>query len=55
LPEIRANPAERSVEAAILADFTGFKRIVDKRLVARRENLEFTRSELAAEIEVADK
>jgi len=55
-PEIRANSAEiRRVEEAILAEFTRFEVILDTRLVAMNEMLEFTRRELLAEIKVADK
>ena len=54
--EIRANSAEiRCVEEAILAEFTRFEVILDTRLVAMNEMLEFTRRELLAEIKVADK
>jgi len=55
-PEIRANSAEiQRVEEAILAEFTRSEGIVDMRLVAMNEMLEFTRRELLAEIKVADK
>ena len=55
-PEIRANSAEiQRVEEAILAEFTRFEVILDTRLVAMNEMLEFTRRELLAEIKVADK
>jgi len=55
-PEIYANSAEiRRVEEAILADFTRFEGIVDMRLVAMNEMLEFMRRELLAEIKFADK
>jgi hypothetical protein len=43
------------VEEAILADFTRFKGIVDRHLVAMCEKLEFTRYAPTAEIKVADK
>jgi len=43
------------VEDAILADFTRFEGIVDMRLVAVNEKVEFARRELLAEIKVADK
>ena len=55
-PEIRANSAEiRRVEEAILAEFTRFEVILDTRLVAMNEMLEFMRRELLAEIKFEDK
>ena len=54
--EIRANTAGiRRVEEAILADFLRFEVLLDMRLVALNEKLEFTSRELLAEIKVADK
>jgi hypothetical protein len=43
------------VEEAILADFLRFEVLLDMRLVALNEKLEFTSRELLAEIKVADK
>jgi hypothetical protein len=55
-PEIRANSAEiRRVQRAILADPRRFEVILDMRLVAMNEMLEFTHRELLAEIKFADK
>ena len=55
-PEIRANSTEiRRVQEAILANLRRFEVILDMRLVAMNEMLEFTRRELLAEIKFADK
>jgi hypothetical protein len=54
--ETRANAAEvRRAEEALSTDFTRFEGIVDMRLVAMNEKLEFTRRELLAEMKVAEK
>jgi hypothetical protein len=54
--ETRANSAEiRRAEEALSTDFTRFEGIVDMRLVAMNEKLEFTRRELLAEMKVAEK
>jgi hypothetical protein len=54
--ETRANSAEiRRSEEALSTDFTRFEGIVDMRLVAMNEKLEFTRRELLAEMKVAEK
>jgi septal ring factor EnvC (AmiA/AmiB activator) len=54
--EIRANSAEiRRVEETLSTDFTRFEGIVDMRLIAMNEKLEFTRRELLAEMKVAEK
>lgn len=54
--EVRANSVEiRRAEEALSTDFTRFEGIVDMRLVAMNEKLEFTRRELLAEIKVAEK
>ncbi|MGH9753160.1 MAG: hypothetical protein ACREA2_10280 [Blastocatellia bacterium] len=54
--DIRANSTEiRHAEETLSTDFTRFEGIVDMRLIAMNEKLEFTRRELLAEIKVADK
>jgi hypothetical protein len=54
--EIRANSIElRRVEEALSTDFTRFEGIVDMRLIAMNEKLEFTRRELLAEMKLAEK
>src|SRR5262245_37106856 len=54
--ETRANAAEiRRAEEALSTDFTRFEGIVDMRLIAMNEKLEFTRRELLAEMKVAEK
>jgi hypothetical protein len=54
--EIHANSAEiRRSEEALSADFTRFEGIMDMRLIAMNEKLEFTRRELLAEMKVAEK
>jgi hypothetical protein len=54
--EIRANSAEiRRAEEALSTDFTRFEGIVDMRLIAMNEKLEFTRRELLAEMKLAEK
>jgi hypothetical protein len=54
--EIRVNSAEiRRAEEALSTDFTRFEGIVDMRLIAMNEKLEFTRRELLAEMKVAEK
>jgi hypothetical protein len=54
--ETRANAAEvRRAEEALSTDFTRFEGIVDMRLVAMNEKLEFTRRELLAEMKLAEK
>jgi hypothetical protein len=54
--ETRAHSAEiRRVEEALSADFTRFEGIVDMRLIAMNEKLEFTRRELLAEMKLAEK
>ena len=54
--EIRVNSAEiRRAEEALSTDFTRFEGIVDMRLIAMNEKLEFTRRELLAEMKAAEK
>jgi hypothetical protein len=54
--EIHANSVEiRRAEEALSTDFTRFEGIVDMRLIAMNEKLEFTRRELLAEMKVAEK
>src|SRR6266540_1027127 len=54
--EIRVNSAEiRRAEEALSTDFTRFEGIVDMRLIAMNEKLEFTRRELLAEMKLAEK
>jgi hypothetical protein len=54
--ETRANSAEiRRAEEALSTDFTRFEGIMDMRLVAMNEKLEFTRRELLAEMKAAEK
>ena len=54
--EIRSSATEtRHVEEALSADFTRFEGIVDMRLIAMNEKLEFTRRELLAEMKLAEK
>lgn len=54
--EIRAISAEiRRSEESLSTDFTRFEGIVDMRLIAMNEKLEFTRRELLAEMKAAEK
>lgn len=54
--EVRANAAEiRRAEEALSADFTRLEGIIDMRLIAMNEKLEFTRRELLAEMKAAEK
>jgi hypothetical protein len=54
--ETRANSAEiRRAEESLSTDFTRFEGIVDMRLVAMNEKLEFTRRELLAEMKASEK
>jgi septal ring factor EnvC (AmiA/AmiB activator) len=54
--ETRANSAEiRRAEESLSTDFTRFEGIVDMRLIAMNEKLEFTRRELLAEMKVSEK
>ena len=54
--EIRINNAEiRRAEETLSTDFTRFEGIVDMRLIAMNEKLEFTRRELLAEMKLAEK
>lgn len=54
--DIRANSADvRRAEETLSTDFTRFEGIVDMRLIAMNEKLEFTRRELLAEFKVAEK
>src|SRR5262249_26402316 len=52
----RVNNAEmRRAEEALSTDFTRFEEIVDMRLIAMNEKLDFTRRELLAEMKLAEK
>ncbi|HEU0176752.1 MAG TPA: hypothetical protein VFV58_21000 [Blastocatellia bacterium] len=54
--ETRANSAEiRRAEESLSTDFTRFEGIVDMRLIAMNEKLEFTRRELLAEMKAVEK